>query len=312
MTYAVIDLGSNSVRLAVYDCEEDKMNKVFTKKEIVGLAGYIEKGMLADEGVQAACVVLNDFRETAEKLVDPANIYLFATASLRNIDNRDEVVDTITRETTLVPDLLEGQEEAALGFAGASRFASCENGIMIDVGGASTELVLFKDFEAVDMISLPIGCLNLSLKYVKDIIPSEKEYRQIKATVSGQISKIEWSDGTKYPLMVGVGGTLRAALKLSHAFFETAPEESAIEAKQIKTLVKLLKTRDNDVYRTLFKFVPERLHTISAGLTILQQVIKEFGCKTIYVSQYGLREGYMIERVLTEGVEHDEIKGNRK
>ena len=66
MNYAVIDLGSNSVRLSVYDCDGSKMSRIFSKKEVVGLAGYIEKERLADTGIHAACSVLNDFRETAE------------------------------------------------------------------------------------------------------------------------------------------------------------------------------------------------------------------------------------------------------
>jgi exopolyphosphatase/guanosine-5'-triphosphate,3'-diphosphate pyrophosphatase len=298
MNYSIIDLGSNTVRLSVYRCESNQIVKIFGSKEIVGLAGYVSNGVLKTDGIQKACIVLNKFKELALKHTNSDNIYLFATASLRNIQNRDEAVKLIIERTSLIPDVLSGDEEAMLCFSGASRFVDCANGIMIDIGGASTELVLFRDYKAVNVISLPIGCLNLSIDYVNKILPTECERKQIKTVINNQLSRINWDKDTKYPLIVGVGGTVRAVLKLAHVVFDQPFEQNKMEACYVKKMAKLLKNNENDIYQTVYKTIPERLFTITQGLMILHQVIKKFGSETISVSKYGIREGYLTDRVL--------------
>ena len=286
MNYAVIDLGSNSIRLSIYDCSGDQINKIFSKKEIVGLASYISNKSIDIIGILKACEVLNDFKESATKYVEESDIHLFATAALRSISNRDEAVQTIIEKTTLAPDILEGDEEAALGFIGASHFKKYENGIMIDIGGASTELVLFKDYRPVELVSLPIGCLNLSNRFVREIIPSTSERKLIKAEIQSQLDKISWDDSGKCPLMVGIGGTLRAAGKISGVLFDLNADEVEINADYVRIINKLLKERQRGIYHTLYKTIPERLLTISTGIAILHQVAKKFGCESISVSKY--------------------------
>ena len=301
MNHAVIDLGSNSVRLSVYEYRDGQIAKVFSRKEIVGLAGYVSKGVLDLAGVRMACDVLNAFKHDAVNFVERGNIHLFATASLRNISNRDEVVAKIAEETTLAPDVLDGNEEEALGFAGASRFTVCDNGVMIDIGGASTELVLFKEGAVTDLVSLPIGCLNLSLDYVGEVIPNARELRKIKAEIKERFASIGWGKNNRGPLMVGIGGTLRAVAKLSRVLFDLDAEANEINAEHVKVINKRLKTHDGGIYHTVAKHIPERLLTLSPGVAILNHAIKTFGTETIRVSKYGLREGYLVNRVLKVG-----------
>jgi exopolyphosphatase/guanosine-5'-triphosphate,3'-diphosphate pyrophosphatase len=305
MNYAIIDLGSNTARLSIYRCEDNQVIKILDNKKIAGLAGYVSNGVLKTEGIQKACVVLNKFKELALKYTDFTNIYLFATASLRNIQNREEAVKLIMERTLLIPDVLTGDEEATLGFSGASQFTDCDNGIMMDIGGASTEFVLFKDYKAVDVISLPIGCLNLSIDYVNEILPTELERKQIKKAINKQLARINWDKDTNYPLIVGVGGTIRAVLKLSHVVFDLSFEQNKMEVCCVKKMIKLLKNNENNIYQTVYKTTPERLFTITPGLIILQQAIKKFGSETIWVSKYGIREGYLADRVLKRNGKHN-------
>ena len=298
MNYAVIDLGSNSVRLSVYEYTGDQIRRIFNQKEMAGLAGYISNGILNMTGIGKACEVINDFKETAFKFVESSDLYLFATAAIRNIKNRDETVAAIIEETGVIPNVLDGNEEAALSFIGASRFTDCENGVMIDIGGASTELVLFRDHGAINSISLPIGCLNLSIEYVSKIVPKESEWEKIEAAVEAQFAKVCWDKDPHCPLMVGVGGTLRAVLKLSAAIYGLPIKDNEIKPRYVKEIIRLLKGNKNGIYHEIYQITPERLMTISAGLIILQQAIKKFKCETITVSKFGVREGYLIERVL--------------
>jgi exopolyphosphatase/guanosine-5'-triphosphate,3'-diphosphate pyrophosphatase len=304
MHYAIIDLGSNTARLSVYSCESNHIVKIFGSKEVAGLAGYVSNGVLKTEGIQKACAVLNRFKELAFKYTDHVNIYLFATASLRNIKNRDEAVRLITEETSLTPDVLSGDEEATLCFFGATKFVDCADGVMIDIGGASTELVLFRDYKAVNVISLPIGCLNLAIDHVNKILPTEHERKQIKTAVDKQLSKINWEKDAKYPLIIGVGGTVRAVLKLAHVIFDLPAEQNKIEACHVKKMATLLRNNENRIYQTVYKTVPERLFTITPGLIILRETLRKLGSETIWVSKHGVREGYLIDKVLKRNGKH--------
>jgi len=312
MNYAVIDLGSNSVRLSVYEYTDGQIRRIFNQKEMAGLAGYIANGILNATGVQKACAVIGDFKETAFKFVESSNLYLFATAAIRNCKNRDAVVAAIVEETGVVPNVLDGEEEAALSFIGASRFTDCENGVMIDIGGASTELVLFRDHGVVTSIRLPIGCLNLSIEHVGKIVPKESEWKKIEAAVKEQFAKVDWGKDLDCPLMVGVGGTLRAVLKLSGAIYGLPARNNEIKPFYVKEIIKLLKDNRSGIYHEIYRITPERLMTISTGLTILQQAIKKFKCETITVSRFGVREGYLMDRVLMNNEKYNIDEGSRE
>ncbi len=86
MICGVGDLGSNTIRLAIYRCEQGKIQRLFHKKAMAGLAGYVADGALAQKGIHIACEVLTSYRELAEHFqID--QVHVFATASIRNISN---------------------------------------------------------------------------------------------------------------------------------------------------------------------------------------------------------------------------------
>ena len=298
MDHAIIDLGSNSIRLSVYRCQDKDINPIFSQKEVAGLAGYITNNELSGDGIALACKTLNHLKEIALKFVEPSHIALFATASLRNIANQEEAKNAIVDGTALQLHILQGEEEAALGFVGMSRFMNRESGMLIDIGGASTELVLFRDFQPIVCKSLPIGCLNLYTRYIRHFSADSEERKLIKKAIQTQLDGIDWPQNTQCPIMVGVGGTVRAMYKLSCDLFPIPPEQSFVEADCVKEILRRIKQSESELYHTIGKLIPERALTIFPGLMILRQAIKRFGCERIFVSKFGVREGYLLDRVL--------------
>ena len=304
MNYAVVDLGSNSIRLSVYECDNYNIQKTFSYKELAGLAGYVSKGILNEAGIRKACTILNNIKDIATAFARIEDIHVFATASLRNVINGHEAVKIISEETALVPVILSGDEEAALGFYGVTRYVNCYDGIMIDIGGASTELVLFRGGKIEKTASLPIGCLNLVVKSVSQIIPKEQERKRIDAEIKKRFSKIGWAGKEKLPIMVGVGGTLRALLALSRTLYDVPDDVYEIKPDFVRKTAKLIAANKDGIYLSIYSTIPERLMTISTGLAILSRAIKVFGCETISVSNFGIREGYLLNRVLSAGDEY--------
>ena len=109
MKYAVVDIGSNSMRLSAYDVEKTTFKTLFKEKIMAGLAGYVENGRLSEAGIQRACEGLLEFKATLNTLeLEQASV--FATASLRNVCNTDQAVRRLRDATGLPVAVLSGQE----------------------------------------------------------------------------------------------------------------------------------------------------------------------------------------------------------
>ena len=126
MIAAVIDIGSNTMRMSVYKIEGQKFTVLLSKKETAGLVNYITEGEMSEEGIGVLIDVLQQFCSSLEE-ISVNSINAFATASLRNVANSEQVLARVFHAVGLKVELLSGEEEAILSFSGAvhaSPFAS--------------------------------------------------------------------------------------------------------------------------------------------------------------------------------------------
>ncbi len=298
MNHAVIDIGSNTMRLSVYACQKSagEIRALFSKKEMAGLAGYVTDGVLSEEGINRLITVLKKFQEslTAIKL---EGIHVFATASLRNVSNTQAVLRQIARRTGYAVEVLSGEEEALLDFVGAVHSVGMDSGLLVDIGGGSTELTSFEHHVVRTAVSLPFGSLSLYTKYVSNILPDAEEQADIKRAVQKELKKLKPIGQADE--ICGVGGTIRAAFKLHDRWFGDAQQMSV---ESLSLMIERLKKPNKDLIRTLLKTAPDRIHTLIPGLIALQTIVNESGAKTILRSGYGVREGYLYHHVLGEPI----------
>ena len=299
MLYGIIDVGSNTIRLNIYSYNDQKVQSLLHKKTMAGLAGYVTDGYLSENGIKIACHALNDYKNILLNF-NINNICAFATASLRNIINTDEVVRNIFEKTGLSIDVIPGEEEAKLGYHGAAVHSSIDTGLFIDIGGGSTELVSFENRQITRAVSLPIGSLSMYSKHVKKLFPKKAEIEEIRQTVLQELHKLGKNHHQKYKSICGVGGTIRAAKKLHDNLF---PEQSdqPLQAEHIQTLLHYLHKADKKMLRRVLQTIPDRIHTIVPGLIILHLIAEHYGSQTITVSPFGVREGYLYTKVIKEG-----------
>jgi exopolyphosphatase/guanosine-5'-triphosphate,3'-diphosphate pyrophosphatase len=231
--------------------------------------------------------------------VNEADVHIFATASLRGLQNQAEVLTGIRLITGILPEVLSGEEEARLDYVGASHAMACQDGLLIDIGGASTELVIFRECQLVECVSIPMGCLSLYHRFIKKAIPTERERKELKREIRERLAEyVTWELTGDLPLMVGVGGTVRAALKLSKDLFGLADDHQEVRAVFVRDILRDMKRDDNHLYRHINKRIPERALTICPGLMILREAMRLFQCEGLTVSPFGVREGYLIDHVL--------------
>ena len=306
--YGIIDIGSNSMHLNIYKKEAGKTNIIFNKEISAGLASYVLHGRMTPEGIDKACKVLHEFQILLQQFNIEA--YAFATAALRDADNSQEAIEEITRRTGIQVYVLSSEREAELDFIGASRsMPEHTDSLFVDIGGASTELVVAKDGKMVKSFTIRAGSLNMYNKHVSDLIPNRKERKAIEKEIQeALLANPEFAEG-EYPNICGIGGTVRAAGKLNNDIFGLPADSMEINASNIKKLIKMLENDEeedlvsSDTLDILVRLVPDRVRTILPGMIILHTLIRHYHTKTIQISTTGVREGYLYSHVLGEEAE---------
>ena len=297
MKYAITDLGSNTIRLSVYNTlENGTFETLFTKKVMAGLAGYVVDDLISPDGINQACAVLLDFQFLLHQLgID--TMYPFATASLRNIKNSESTIEIIRRRTGLSIDVIDGQEEGILGYYGALYGTSFHNGIFFDIGGGSTEIVEIKKGKIKKSQSLSIGSLNLYTKTVSKFWPNKKELKSIEKVIQSTFKKIDLPKGTTEKVCC-IGGTVRAVLKIVNCYYKKKKDNTHFTAEEFFTVEKLLIQKEDAMKNYILKLCPDRVHTIIPGILIMKEIIERTSCSAIQVSKYGVREGYLCKNFL--------------
>lgn len=298
MKQPVIDIGSNSIRLTLYAIEDRQNFKIlFREKIMAGLAGYVKDGALSAEGIACACDALLKFRRILEFL-NMHEAAVFATASLRNVVNTKEALTQLEAETGFDIELLSGEEEALLGYMGAMRDLDVSGGVFTDIGGASTEIVIFDKGIAQNVASFSLGALSLYRSCVKRILPNSDSRERIEAMLEEEFDgKANFPRGKQSP-MIAVGGTSRAVRKLAKRYFGFPEEHYYITEQQLDLLFNILCLGDRKAIDLILWAGAERIHTLVPGIMILRHIMKYFESDELIVSEYGVREGYLCQRLI--------------
>ena len=300
MKCAIVDLGSNTIRLSLYNTlENGGFETLFSKKYMAGLAGYVSHGIMSNDGINQACAVLLDFKILLQQL-GVKDMHVFATASLRNIKNTEKALETIKRRTGLSVDVIEGSEEGILGYYGALYTTDLKNGIMFDIGGGSTEFVRVKNGNVKKSQSISIGSLNHFHNHVSGLWPDKKEQKAIAKRISKRLDAVDFTK--KAPEKVCcVGGTCRAILNIVNYHFNKEENNRIITKEEFNKILKILLKRDAASRNYILKLCPDRVHTIIPGMLVVKEIIERLHCEKIWVSRYGVREGYLCKNFLMTG-----------
>lgn len=300
MQVSVIDLGSNSIRLVIYKWNGKKLTKIQDVKRQAMSMKYIHHNQMNFEGIENIISTLKELI-LISKSFGTNDIRIFATAAIRNIDNSEIVRKTIENEIRLKIDVLDGTEESLLGFEGAKQVIDLPNdGISIDIGGGSTEITYFKDKLPVFSDSIPIGSLNMYLNFVDNVLPTKGEQFLMNLEISNQLNHIEWLNNIKIDTIIGIGGSSRAIFKLykTKNELEDSIYNYVLNSETIRDFANIDKDNFNDITKLIINATPERLTTVIPGAMILNQIFKRTQAKNFILSAFGVREGYLFNRVI--------------
>ena len=299
MKCSCIDIGSNTIKVSVFEKIGRHWKTAFYLGEQTGLISFVvcENGSryLSNDGVFQMCETLKRLVAFSEKN-GCFKIFAFATAALRGIDNIHHVLDEIKSSVGISVEVLSEEEEALCSLRGLLSDEMCEGvneGIMVDMGGGSSEIVYFKNGEDPKITSLKIGCLDLTNKFIKSFPPKEEEIIKIREYVKNELRDCFFAKNTSCPVFL-IGGTARAVLKLSSAI--TGKNKVTLLQSDFDLIVSGM-VKEADVQDAAKRIIPKRLYNITAGAAAYSEIIKYVSGSVIRVSESGVREGYL-ERIL--------------
>lgn len=300
MLYGMIDIGSNTVRMAIYRIEGTHVEMLMKKKHTVGLAAYLRDGVMQQQGIDKAVEILKEFRAFLLAF-NITHVVAFTTAALRNAKNSAAAVGEIERRTGLPIRVITGDEEATYDFIGATHDLNEDAGLLIDIGGASTEIVSYSAGKIEQKISLPIGSLSFRTKYVHGMLPTKAECEAMREEAEATLRAATAFADVREASIAGIGGTFKGATALYNALYEKPFDNVKMEAGRLQALIERF-TDEHGINEAmtamLMKTVPDRIHTVIPGLIIAEVLAARFHCKEITYSDSGVREGYIYSEVL--------------
>ncbi|HJJ47859.1 MAG TPA: hypothetical protein O0X39_02535 [Methanocorpusculum sp.] len=303
--YAVIDIGSNTIRLSLYSVENGTIIQMLNKKITAGLAGYTQNGRMSEEGIEKGEEALKTL-STLLSHIKIQRLVCFATASLRGIDNAGEVKARFEQIIGTEITILSGEEEAEIDYFGAKQTFLENEGLLVDIGGGSTEIACFKDDKLVFSRSIPVGSLIMYRKHVKDVVPTKFETLKIDSEIQRMLKTVFAGETIQVKRICGIGGTVRGCGNVLSALMKDKTKKEMYLVNDISLLMDEKKRSRTDI---ILKNEPERIHTLLPGVCILYAVAAFFGAESIRVSKTGVREGYLA-KLLAEEKNKREVTGN--
>lgn len=280
MSIGIIDIGSNTVRLSVFD--EKTLKQTGNAVEYAGLISYVFNGRISDDGKSVLCTSVLKMKKICEKFCCN-KIKAFATASLRDILDKQALVSEVFDKTGVLIEIISGEREAELDYLGLKSEYDVKSGAVFDLGGGSAQLIRFENGKVTDFTSKKIGALKLYNEFVFDVFPTDEECIKIREFVRNQLS-----DFKHYPLefAFAMGGAASSIKKLYKELFNKAPEFFTID--EINGVL--------DIPENLIRAViPERIYTIRPAVIAMDEILKALGTNKIKCVTCGVRDGMIFE-----------------
>jgi len=293
---AVIDIGSNSARLVIYQRTSRYGFHLIAQQKSrvrIGEGAYEKGGRLQSEGMRRAYGALQSFSHTIREY-KVHKVHCVATSALRDAPNRGEFTSMVRRKLGIRIRVIDGTKEAFYGAVAAANLLPIRNAITVDIGGGSADLALIRAGRIEETFSLKLGTVR-----IKELFTDrDRNLDEARSFVRKELSKLP--ESFHGPLVVGIGGTARALsrgiilqnrypFEKIHAFEYSVPKERHYLERVIHASPQELPT---------LSIKKNRLDTIREGTLIFEEILRHLGAKQVLSSGVGVREGVFLQDLL--------------
>lgn len=301
---AAVDLGSNSIRLLVARRDGIAMEPIFKDLITTRLGeGVGSEGVLSGKAMERALDAVEHFKQKATSM-GAQHIVAIATSAVRNANNRDDFIKRI-RDLGLDVSVLTGEEEAELGFLGATQGVASANSdvFLVDIGGGSTELIYGKKAKIHRLRSLGLGAVRLTEAFITSDPINREEMDAAKDFVLNSIADETEILPDSASEMVGIGGTITTLAAIAQRMDEYDPNRIhnfIISRQVVQRILKRLVRVNIGQRQNIPGLQAGRADIIVAGTIILDCLMGRYGFERLIVSEWDNLEGIIYKSFLNK------------
>lgn len=292
MKYAVIDLGSNTIKLCIYNETDGRLTQEYYKAHYAGILQYIQNRSLSEQGKAVIVSSLSQFREEAlqhECTVPGTDIFCISTASLRFVDQLDQLIAEVEDLTGIRILPLSGETEAYYNYLSSASETAQKDFLGGDLGGGSMQLFECREGKLITCDSLPVGALKLKNQLISGRFPTPAELDQINDYVTEQMLLSKLALKKQISRLCFMGGSMRLIAKLIGS--------PVFSAAQLIQLMKQFSASEETMVQMVSRHAPERVETILPAMAAIKTVIDYFNIQMIECIQGSVREGFLIDHI---------------
>nr|VFJ66103.1 MAG: exopolyphosphatase / guanosine-5'-triphosphate,3'-diphosphate pyrophosphatase [Candidatus Kentron sp. FM]VFJ73631.1 MAG: exopolyphosphatase / guanosine-5'-triphosphate,3'-diphosphate pyrophosphatase [Candidatus Kentron sp. FM]VFK17530.1 MAG: exopolyphosphatase / guanosine-5'-triphosphate,3'-diphosphate pyrophosphatase [Candidatus Kentron sp. FM] len=300
----IIDLGSNTTRLVIYEYESGQwFNLTDEVREVVRLReGMGNSNVLRSAAIERGLNALRMFRRLCDSL-RVEDVTVVATSAVRDAENGASFLTHAETDTGWKLRILSGEEEGYYGALGAINSTGLREGFVVDMGGGSAQVTEVRDALPGKCISLPLGTLRLKEQFFGEGRISEEQVTALRDFVREQLSPLDWFRAKPGDGFVIIGGTIRTLAQIDQAGNEYplgTVHAYQLTAKNVHAISGWLWRIPDEKRYTVPGLRADRADIIHAGALTYSEIFKHSGFEAATISRYGLREGVFCEHFLAD------------
>jgi exopolyphosphatase / guanosine-5'-triphosphate,3'-diphosphate pyrophosphatase len=297
---AAVDVGSNSVRLLVADGDGTRITREMTVTRLA--TGVDRTGHLDDDALERTVATIVGYRDIWRSHGVTDRVRIAATSAVRDASDRDRFFDAVAEATGVKAEMLSGDEEAALSFAGATGALDVSGpSAVVDIGGGSTELIVgTAEGRVAGSVSLQLGCVRLTERDLADDPPSSGQLLTAQATIAEQLERadevlarqgVSMAETTSLIAVAGTATTLGALHLQLDDYLEEHIHGHRLPAAALHRLAGDLAVMSSTSRAAMGPMQPGREGVIHGGAMILSAIVQRYDVPEIVVSESDSLDG---------------------
>jgi exopolyphosphatase/guanosine-5'-triphosphate,3'-diphosphate pyrophosphatase len=295
--YAIIDIGSNSIRLVIYTQEFSlRLHEAENVKAVAKLKNYLDSdNYLSESGIQKLIQTLKSFKEVVNTYQLDEFICV-ATAAVRQAKNQTEILNRVYEATGWELRILSEDEEAYYGYLAVVNSTTIKEGITIDIGGGSTEITYFENRHLKHAHSFPFGALTLQ-RFFTTNEPVRKQMKKLQRFLVNEFRSLDWLKGKSVPL-IAIGGSARNLAQIHQnliAYPLAGLHQYLMTGNHIEKVCHYLAQFDDAERGNVEGLSKDRADTILPASLVFLILYETIGAKGFILSRKGLRDGFFYE-----------------
>jgi exopolyphosphatase / guanosine-5'-triphosphate,3'-diphosphate pyrophosphatase len=296
--FASIDIGSNTLRLLIAERKDEGFRPRFRDREIVRLGrNFYPHRLLTSPAMEAALTVLNRFKIKSDQ-EGVTQLSAVGTGVLREAENILFFLEKVKQDTGITIKIISGVEEAGLMAKGILSIFPSTRGktIFFDIGGGSTEFVFLRNGQIEDRVSMPLGVVGLTEKFLQTDPPQSNELDSLKVYCQNILRK-NLANNDNINNLIGTAGTVTTLAAMTKNLIAYDPDlinGTALTSENLLALTNKILAMPFEDRAKLTGLEPGRADIISAGILLVLEIMDHFSQKVLLVSDAGLLEGLIL------------------